>query len=591
MILHALKEQYEALAARGDAVELGWGSEKVSFALELGTDGDLRGVFPLTKMSEKDEKEYPQEICVPERVTRSSGVKANFLCDNAAYILGLDTKGNPQRALECFEACRKLHFDILFGVESDAARAVINYFNKWEPQNAEAHSKLQEYLDKFSTANILFWFDDRYVHEDATVREAWRGYKSQDTDAVKMRCLVTGEVAPVARLHSKIKGVVGAQSSGASLVSFNERAYESYGREEEQGLNAPVSEYAMFAYTTALNMMLADYNHRRQIGDMTVIYWGEKANPAMQNTFSVSFSPQGADADEKITEIMKKVACGQHIEGVKMKDKFYVLGLAPNAARLSVRLFWQGKFGDMLNNLNKHYKDIEIVKAPSERKYLSVPDLLYETVNTKSKNKKAIAKTAGELLRSVLNGAPYPDTAYHEVLRRLKAEHKITRGGVAVIKAYLIRKSALSKGECLTVSLDKDNMNEAYLLGRLFASLESIQRAVNPNINATIKDRYFNAACATPQTVFVSLMKLSNFHIKKLHREKKGLAVTLEKERGEIIDSLNAKEDIFFPVRLALKDQGMFIGGYYHQTQEKFRIINSKNEQADLNDVDDPVLP
>jgi CRISPR-associated protein Csd1 len=222
---------------------------------------------------------------------------------------------------------------------------------------------------------------------------------------------------------------------------------------------------------------------------------------------------------------------------------------------------------------------------------LSVPELLYETVNTKSKNKKAAAKTAGELLRSVLNGAPYPDTVYHEVLRRLKAEHKITRSGVAVIKAYLIRKSALSKGECLTVSLDKDNMNEAYLLGRLFASLESIQRATNPNINSTIKDRYFNAACATPQAVFVRLLGLSNFHIKKLYREKTGLAVVLEKERGEIIDSLNAKETGFFPVRLSLKDQGMFIGGYYHQTQEKFRKINSKNEQADLNDVDAPVLP
>jgi CRISPR-associated protein Csd1 len=542
-------------------------------------------------MSEKDKKEYPQEMYVPERVTRSSGVKANFLCDNAAYVLGLDTKGNPQRALECFEACRKLHFDILSGVESDAARAVTNYFDKWEAQNAEAHSELQQDLDKFQTANIVFWFNDRYVHEDAAVKEAWREYKSKDADAVKMRCLVTGKLAPVAILHSKIKGVAGAQSSGASLVSFNKRAYESYGREEGQGLNAPVSKYAMFAYTTALNMMIADYEHRRQIGDMTVVYWGEKANPVMQNTFSVSFSPQGADADEKITEIMKKVACGQHIEGVEMEDKFYVLGLAPNAARLSVRLFWQGKFGKMLHNLYKHYEDIEIVKAPYEREYLSVSDLLYETVNTKSKNKKAAAKTAGELLRSVLNGAPYPDTMYYEVLRRLKAEHKITRGGVAVIKGYLIRKSALTKGECLTVSLDRDNRNEAYLLGRLFASLESIQRATNPNINATIKDRYFNAACATPLTVFVSLMKLSNSHIKKLHREKKGLAVTLEKERGEIFDFLNAKEDWFFPARLSMRDQGMFIGGYYHQTQETFRKIDDKKKQADSNDVNDPASP
>ncbi|MDR1134924.1 MAG: type I-C CRISPR-associated protein Cas8c/Csd1 [Clostridiales Family XIII bacterium] len=589
MILHALKEQYEALEARNGVPEPGWGSEKVSFALELKSDGSLINVLSLMKEPEKGKKEYPHTMYVPERVTRTSGIDPNFLCDNAAYILGLDTKGNPQRALKCFEACRKMHFDILSDAESEAAHAVINYFNGWKPQDAETHPELQQYLEQFTTANLILWFKGRYVHEDAIIQAAWHKYKlKEDADAEEMRCLVTGEVAPVARLHSKINGVVGAQSSGASLVSFNERAYESYGREEEQGLNAPVSRYAMFAYTTALNLMLDDYKHRQQIGDMTVVYWGEKANPDMQNTFRVHFSPQSADADQKIRGIMRKLASGQHIDGVALKDKFYVLGLAPNAARLSVRLFWQGEFGTMLNNLNKHYEDIEIVKAPYAHEYLSVQDLIDETVNTKGKNKKAISKTAGELLHSVLNGVPYPDTMYHEVLRRLKAEHKITRGAVAVIKAYLIRKNVLSKGECLSVSLDKDNRNKAYLLGRLFASLESIQRATNPNINTTIKDRYFNAACTTPQTVFVSLMKLSNSHIKKLlHGEDtKGFAITLEKERGEIIDLLNVNETGFFPARLSLKEQGMFIGGYYHQTQEKFRKVDSKNEQADSDDAE-----
>jgi CRISPR-associated protein Csd1 len=535
----------------------------------------------------KDGKEVPIEMLVPERVTARSGVgvRANFLCDNAAYILGLDTKGSPKRTAECFEACRKLHFDVLTRAESDAARAVINYFTEWEPKNAETHPKLQPYLDDIAGANIVFLFDDRFVHKDIDVVKAWRGYRPENAANVEMRCLVTGDVAQVAILHSKIKGVYGAQSSGASIVSFNKRAYESYGRDGAQGLNAPVSEYAMFAYTTALNRMLADRRHKRQIGDMTVIYWGEKANSSMRDIFYMFTESREPDADEEITAIMSRIAMGQYIRDPEIKGQFYVLGLSPNAARLSVRLFWQGEFGDMLGNLYRHYKDIEVVKAPYEREYLSVSDLLYETVNTKSKTKRAAPQTAGELLRSVLSGAPYPDTIYYAILRRLKAEHKVTRGRVAVIKAYLTKKNPSSKGECLTVALDKNNRNKAYLLGRLFASLESIQQATNPNINSTIKDRYFNAACATPQKTFVYLLKLSNFHVKKLLREKRGLAITLEKEKGEIFDLLDAGNGMF-PVRLSLEEQGMFIGGYYHQTQEKFRAIKEKNDRDDSGDND-----
>jgi CRISPR-associated protein Csd1 len=582
MILQALKEQYEALAARGKIKEPGWSPEKVSYALNLRLDGSVINVIPLMQPSEKSKKEAPIKILVPERVTRSSGVKANFLCDSAAYIFGWGAKGDPARALICFEACKKLHCDVLAGAESDAARAVVNYFTEWAPQDAETHPELHPYLENLTAANIVFWFDGSYAHEDKAVRAAWREYASNNDGKTMMRCLVTGEVAPIAILHSKIKGVQGAQSSGGALVSFNERAYESYGREKGQGLNAPVSEYAMFAYISALNCMLADYEHRRRIGDMTVVHWGEKADPVMQDIYCKFVDPQGEDddADIQIKDIMSRIAAGRHIEGVDIRKKFYVLGIAPNAARLSVRLFWQGEFGYMLNNLCKHYNDIEIVKAPYEREYLSVSNLLYETVNQKSRDKAAAPQMAGDVFRAVLDGKPYPYTLYHATLRRLKADRKVTRGRVAIIKAYLIRKNTLSKGECLSVSLDKDNRNRGYLLGRLFASLESIQQAVNPGINATIKDRYFNAACATPQTAFVHLMKLSSFHIKKLQREKIGLAINLEKEKAEILDLFDVKNTIF-PARLSLEDQGMFIGGYYHQTQEKFRIIKEKKDQAE----------
>jgi CRISPR-associated protein Csd1 len=584
VILQALAKHYETLAQKNEIAKLGWVRGNVAFALELDHEGALLNVIPLLekKRDQKGkEKEVPKTLDIPERVNRTSGVLPNFMCDSSGYILGFDHKGNAARSIECFSVCKELHIKILEPLESLTARAVYNFFTSWEPETAITHNFFQPYRKALETGNLIFMVDGKYAQEDSEIQKAWQNYNLRKSGEAQMRCLVTGDMAPVAILHGKIKGVAGAQSSGGSIVSFNERAYESYGKKKEQGKNAPVGEYAAFAYVSALNHLLADNEHRRQIGDATVVYWGEDADKKKAETFNILAFKPDEDGGTFVKNIMRKLAAGLPVAGLSeddMKKRFFILGLAPNAARISVRFFLRNSFGTMLQNLRRHYLDLEIVKASFDKEYLSIPALLRETTNPKSKDKKASPQLAGEILRAILAGTPYPASLYQAVLRRIRAERQITRVRVAIIKACLNRNSS-SKGVCLTVSLNTDNHNPAYVLGRLFAVLEKIQYYANQDINVTIKDRCFNAASATPSVMFPQLIKLSNFHIKKIQSERKGLAVNLEKRKGELIGMLEAGESIF-PARLFLKEQGLFIGGYYQQRQADFEKGDKKRQDS-----------
>lgn len=587
MILQALTAYYEQLVRQGKLSAPGWDDNfKVSYELRLNDAGQLLRVVPLLTEKTVGKKTVlaPRAMRVPAHEKRSSGIAANFLCDNSTYLLGADEKGKPERSADCFKACAKLHHTILDGVDSPAARALLAYFDSWDPAQAAAHPLLAEQWKEITgNANLIFGYEaadhsHSFVNDDPAIQNAWQThYNDRSADSDMGQCLITGKYAPIERTHPNISGVPGAQSSGAALVSFNAPAFCSYGH--EQGDNAPVSKYAAFAYTTALNRLLADRSHCKHVGDTTILCWAENAEPVYQDAMSMFLF--GADEAAGIQEsdvqaALKRLSAGQTVPFLEKElspdQHFYLLGLAPNAARLSVRFFLRDTFGSFAQNLQKHAEEMEIDCSEKE-KFRSLPiwAVVNETTRTvPGQPAKPSPQLAGDLLRAVLTGGRYPATLLNGVTLRIRAEQNVTRGRAAVIKAYYLRNypTELNK-EVYTVSLN-ETTNVPYLLGRLFSVLEAVQKAANPGINTTIKDRYFNAACATPGMSFPTLLRLSQKHLRKLND---GLATHYDKQITELMAQL---PESGFPARLSLPDQGKFTIGYYHQAQKRYV---KKNEE------------
>ena len=412
----------------------------------LTESGELEQVFPLRVEQQRGKKTVfvPPELTVPAPVKRSSGISANFLCDNATYLLGMDQKEKPQRALDCFAACRALHEKLLQETDTPAARAVLAFFRTWQPEKAKEHPALAGQLEELlSGGNLLFRYQGAYVTEDPLIRAAWDRHYENDADGPEMVCLVTGEVGPVESVHPAIKDVSGAQSSGAALVSFNAPAFCSYGK--EQSLNAPTSRQAAFAYTSALNYLLKDREKVYRMGDDTVVFWARNGRPAYQALFGgVFFGAPVPYRDTDLQAMVKSLCEGESVvfeeEKLDHSMDFYVLGLSPNAARLSVRFFLHHSFGAFLRNIQAHQDRLTIAR-PSNDKFETLPlwKLLDETVNHNSRSKKPSPNLAGDLLRSVLTNSRYPVTLLNGVVLRIRAEHEVTRGRAAILKAYYRR--------------------------------------------------------------------------------------------------------------------------------------------------------
>lgn len=587
MILQALTAYYEQLVRQGKLSAPGWDdSFKVSYELRLNDAGQLLRVVPLLTEKTVGKKTVlaPRAMRVPAHVKRTAGVSANLLCDNSSYLLGADEKGKPERAKQCFDACAALHHRLLDDVDSPSARALLAYFDSWDPAQAATHPLLAEQWKEITgNANLIFGYEaadhsHSFVNDDPAIQNAWQAhYNDRSAGADTVQCLITGKQAPAALVHPSIMGVQGAQSSGAALVSFNAPAFCSYGH--EQGENAPMSEYAAFAYTTALNRLLADRNHCKHVGDTTILCWAENAEPVYQDAMSMFLF--GADEAAGIQEsdvqaALKRLSAGQTVPFLEKElspdQHFYLLGLAPNVSRLSVRFFLRDTFGSFAQNLQKHAEEMAIDCSEKEKfRTLPIWAVVNETTRTvPGQPAKPSPQLAGDLLRAVLTGGRYPATLLNGVTLRIRAEQTVTRGRAAVIKAYYLRNypTELNK-EVFTVSLN-ETTNVPYLLGRLFSVLEAVQKAANPGINTTIKDRYFDAACAAPVMVFSTLLRLSQKHLRKLND---GLATYYDKQITELMAQL---PESGFPARLSLPDQGKFAIGYYHQTQKRFA---KKNEE------------
>lgn len=426
MILQALVQYYEKLLEQNKVSKMGWCQAKVSHAIELNEDGTIKEIIFLKEEQKLGKKKMWMLILmfVPEMVTRSSGVSANFLCDNAKYLLGIDSDGAKLRSIECFQAAKEKHLVILKSANGIMAKAISHYFENWDPEIAQEHPAVKAHWEELNEGgNLIFTMKGRDAQDEEEIRALWEHWKNQKTEVVNGICLVTGQREGIARIHRGIKGIPGAQSSGAALVSFNAPAFESYGK--EQSYNAPVGVYAEFAYTTALNYLLSQREYRFPFGDSMIVFWAESGEEIYQSTFLDYLNPKVDNQDE-----MKKVFGNlEHRLRVDLDDiqlnfeqNFYILCLAPNAARLSVRFFYQNTFGSILQNLRKHYQRMEIVKPSWEgEEYLGVSQMLDETVHKKAKDKVAISNMAALVLRSILEDANYPRSLYTDTLIRIRA--------------------------------------------------------------------------------------------------------------------------------------------------------------------------
>ncbi len=578
MILQALVRYYEDLERQGKLAAPGWSPVNVSYVLYLDDQGGLEQVADVRQERTVGKKTVlaPRPMQLPTPRKRASGIVPNFLWDNASYLLGIDAKGKPERTAKCAAACRAWHEQVLAGVTSPAAQALLGFFARWDPAAAWDHPALREYREGLlSGANLTFRHRGQYVAEDPAIRAAWQRACFDTEEGTEGVCLVTGERTQVAVLHPAIKGVAGAQSSGASLVSFNAPAFCSYGH--DQGQNAPVGEYAAFAYGAALNHLLADRDHVGRIGDTTVLCWAEGGQPAYQGLFGCClFGQESRYTEHELQTMMRRLADGRAVDfdetRIEPDRAFYVLGLSPNAARLSVRFFRRNTFGALLRNVYRHHEQMAVVR-PSRDPFETVPlwRLLRETVDQNARDKAASPVLSGAVLRAILEGTPYPATLRNAIHLRIRADRTIGRARAAAIKAYYLRASCVEfprPEEVFTVSLNEQSTNVPYQLGRLFSVLEEIQSRANPGINSTIRDRYFNAASATPAMVFPTLIRLAQKHLKKLTT---GGESYYTKQLRTILDRLEEE----FPARLTLPEQGAFQLGYYHQTTARY----AKNDQ------------
>ena len=586
MILQALTRYYEDLRAQGKIDAPGWAPAKISYALYLDENGELTQVVPTMEEVPKGKKTVlqPQSKPLPAPVKRASNIASNFLWDNSSYLLGIDQKGKPERSRECFAAAARLHHEILDGVDSPVARAILAFFDTWKAENAAEHPALAGQLDEITAGgNLLFRVDEAYPQKDAAICEAWRRYReSSADDAVRMQCLVTGGEDEITAVHPSVKGVRDAQSSGAALVSFNAPAFCSYGH--EQNFNAPVGKYAAFAYTAALNHLLADKENVQLIGDTTVVCWAEGAEDVYQDFgMAALFGGEMAGlSDNDLRAALKRLADGLPCEdlGIDPNRPFYILGLAPNAARLSVRFFLRDSFGALMKNINDHYERMEIVRPSYEKfSYLPLWAMLRETVNLNSRDKVPSPAMAGATARAVFSGGRYPASLLEATMLRIRAEqdnaekgiYKITAGRMAIIKAYYLKNPHEDcPKEVLTVSLNESSTDTAYTLGRLFSVYEAVQQSANPGINATIKDKYFNSAAAMPASIFPVLNNLYQKHLRKLEA---GQRVYYDKQVMALKSILGES----YPARMTLAQQGSFDLGYYHQTQKRYTKKEEEN--------------
>lgn len=569
MILNALYDYYHRC---GDLPRKGMELKEIGFLIVIDKDGHF-----LRFEDRRIDKKQAQKFLVKKHVGRTSAVVANHLYDNSGYVFGYSNKGDVNAQYLTFKEKVKCIYES--HPNDEDIIAVYKFYEK-EQQKTFAEmqadplwSEIEKNLNKkFSTFSFMIEGNTKIVAEKAELMDL-EDYNPSENGQV---CIISGKKGNVVETTTATM-IPGSQAT-AKLVAFQvSSGYDSYGK--SKGANAPISEDAEFAYTTALNHLLESNSRNKfMVGSRTFLFWASKddeaGKEAEESIFSMfGFTDQEDDPNKNIEQV-RKVFTAIYSGEIKTttEDKFYILGLAPNAARIAVIYWAEIPLKEFAGKICKHFDDMTVMDTRSEKKpYMSLRNIL-STVTLGGKASDATPNLPDAIVKSIFQGIPYPQTLFASCIRRIRAESgdkdknavHITRA--AIIKAYLNR---ISNNQKIQVMLDKDNANQGYLCGRLFAVLDKIQEEANNQ--HSIRERYMNSASSTPAAVFSTILNLSNHHIENLKNE--GRKIYFEKLKQEIISKIDADG---FKAQLDLQDQGRFFIGYYHQRQDFF-VKNEDN--------------
>ena len=561
MILQALYDYYHR--SKGKLPAYGRELKEIGFLIVIDKEGHF-----LRFEDRRIDKKQAQKFLVKKSVGRSSAPVANYLYDNSAYVFGYSDKGDVMKYFDTFK--KKVRDIYNVAPNNDDLKAIWCFYQT--EQSAILSNMQQDGLwpeieknlnKKYSTFSFLIEGDTHIVAEKDELLDLLR----EDSNGNEKICLVSGEKG-IAVETTTATMITGSQAT-AKLVAFQVKSgYDSYGK--EKGANAPISEKAEFAYTTALNHLLAsDSRNKFMVGNRTFLFWASKSDEAGMQAEESIFSLFGYDTDDnpdRKIEQVRKVFTAIYSGTLKTTtdDKFYILGLAPNSARIAVTYWAEIPLREFAERINQHFDDMEICGA--NKPYFGLRSML-SAVTLGGKSSEATPNMPEAIVKSIFQGLPYPYTLFAGCMRRIRAEQSIFTARAAIIKAYLNRLN--NNEQKIEVMLDKENTNEGYLCGRLFAVLDKIQE--DANNQHSIRERYMNSASATPSAVFATILNLSSHHSENLNEGRK---IYFEKLKQEIIDKIPSDG---FPAHLDLQDQGRFFVGYYHQRQDFFTKNDNNN--------------
>ena len=570
MILKALYDYYER--CKGTLPAFGRELKEIGFLIVINREGSF-----LRFEDRRIDKKQAQSFIVKKQLGRTSAPLANYLYDSSAYVFGFSDKKDFDGCRKYLDTFKKKVEEIYQAAPDNADITAVHRFYQRDAQATLAKMKadtlwpeIEKNLNKkYSLFSFLINGDTQIVAEkeellDLLVEE------HHDNEKV---CLITGKKGKIVDVTTATM-IPGSQAV-AKIVAFQVKSgYDSYGK--EQGANAPIGEESEFAYSTALKFLLrSDSRNKFLIGNRTFLFWASKDNVAgnqAEKSFFDLFGFSDAEDDdpnakiEQVRKVFKAIYSGEL--NTSLDDKFYILGLAPNSARIAVVYWAEIPLKEFAERINRHFEDMEICGA--NKPYMALRSIL-GAVTLGGKVSDVTPNLPDALVKSIFQGLPYPQTLFASCIRRIRAENSIYATRAAIIKAYLNRINNINE-QNIKVMLDKNNTNPGYLCGRLFAVLDKIQE--DANNQHTIRERYMNSASATPSAVFATILNLSSHHSEKLNE---GRNVFFEKLKQEIMDKIDADG---FPAHLDLQDQGRFFVGYYHQRQAFF----TKGEKEKNND-------
>lgn len=580
MMLDSLCRYYEAMYDKNVLPPENWSVEPVVGAIEIDDDGTVIAIHDLriqkrylAKGKEKI-KAIPCQMIVPMLPVRTSGKNPSYLCDNGKYLLGMDLKNKEVVCTpEYFSCARQYHLEQLKNATGECAHALINYFEKYGNGYPD-----QKVFKEIGTGNYVFRLHGKYLHEDFELKTIWARKCIPDKSTQRIIDLVTGEEDYITVVHNQFKGIPGAQSSGAPLISFNENSFESWMK--DKSLNSPVGRKSSFMYSTALKHLISSVDSRTLFDDSVVVYWSESGDKRYQEIASLLMGNSAGSMDiQEINSIYKSLSKGYlpEVGGLQLDpaEGFSILGLSGNGGRIVVRFYLESSFGNLIDNISQHFSRCEIVKSSRDKEKVLYPcSMISTTVSKKAKKQNPNPSLAPKLLEAIIENANYPESLFTGVMMRIRSNpEQFDWKEAATLRAFLIKNRGNSE-RILTMNLNEKNDSQAYVLGRLFAQLEFLQNAASSNgLNATIKDKYFASAAATPARVFPVLISLSNNHLKKI-KSNKGAVIAYDKKISDLISKLGGS----FPKSLPLEEQGEFYIGYYQERQNTFNEMAEKKK-------------